>query len=182
LGLRVDLAAYRRPQGATVASFPGTWVNWIIPLAARPPGGEPPNLAAYQADGAGVTGDKADSHTDLTCLGECGRGVAPLRLPAFAAAAQAQAAKERAYLFDAEYGYDEDPPPVPPGAVAAWDEMIAYVQAHANDPRAPEALYWLVRVGRWGGRHNHSGQRAFKLLKARYPASSWAKRSPYFYD
>lgn len=180
--LRIDLVDYRRPEGATVAQFQGTWVDWIVPAAGRPPGGKSPALTEYQQDGLSPPFNAPDSATDLTCLGECGRGAAPLRMPDFAAAGQTQAAKERAYFWSAEHGYDADPPPVPPGAVAAWDEMLTFAAANPNDPRTPQALYWLVRVGRWGGSHDHSGRRAFKLLHARYPASDWAKRSPYYYD
>lgn len=180
-GLRIDLVDHHRPAGS-VPQFTGTWIDWIVPGAGRPPGGTAPRLAQYQQDGAGVAPDAPDSLTDLTCLGECGRGVAPLRLPDFVAAGQAQAAKERAYFFSAEHAYDEDPPPTPAGATAAWDEMLAYARAHPADPRVPEALYWLVRVGRWGGTHDHSGKRAFQLLKTRHPASAWAKKTPYYYD
>lgn len=180
-GLRTDLVEAYRPAG-TVPQFQGRWIDWVIPAAGRPPGATPPELAAYQQDGAGAQLGDEDRVTDLTCLGECGRGAAPLRLPDFVAAGQAQAAKERAYLYVARYEYDEDPPPTPPGAVAAWDEMLAYAAAHPADPRVPEALYWLVRVGRWGGSHEHSGRRAFKLLHARYPTNAWTKKSPYFFD
>lgn len=181
-GLNVDLIRYSRPDGATLAAFPGTWVDWVIPGPGKPPGAKPPALALYQQAGVGVSYDDPDALTDLTCLGVCGRGVAPLRLPAFVAVGQAQAAKERAYLYSPAHDYDAPPPAIPAGAVAAWDEMLGYAAAHPKDPRVPEALYWLVRVGRWGGTHNHSGQRAFKLLHARYGASNWAKRSPYYYD
>ena len=60
--------------------------------------------------------------------------------------------------------------------------MLTYLRAHPADPRAPEALYWLVHVGRFGGSHDHSGRRAFELLHARYPKSGWAQRTPYFFD
>jgi hypothetical protein len=46
----------------------------------------------------------------------------------------------------------------------------------------PEALHWLVHVGHFGGTHNHSGARAFRLLHARYPNSEWAKKTPVFND
>ena len=63
-----------------------------------------------------------------------------------------------------------------------WDEMLDYVTAHRDDPRAAEALYWLVHVGHFGGSHNHSGRRAYRLLKARYPQSDWAVRTRYYFD
>ena len=60
--------------------------------------------------------------------------------------------------------------------------MLSYIGTHPNDTRAPETLYWLIRVGRFSGSHNHSGHRAFDLLHKRYPTSVWAKKSKYFYD
>jgi hypothetical protein len=85
---------------------------------------------------------------------------------------------------DAIYGRGETNPAqtLPPGAVAVWDEMLDYVSAHREDPRAAEALYWLVHVGHFGGSHNHSGRRAFRLLKTRYPQSDWAVRTKYYFD
>lgn len=180
-GLRTDLVDYTRPEG-TVAQFQQYWTNWFVPAKGRPPGAAPPKLAAYQQGGYGVATEAADQETDLSCLGECGRGTSPLRLPAFVEAGEAKAAAERVYFHQASSGYDETPAPPPAGAVAAWDEILAYANAHPADPRVPEALYWLVRVGRFGGSHNHSGQRAFKILHARYPKSPWTAKSPYFYD
>jgi hypothetical protein len=49
-------------------------------------------------------------------------------------------------------------------------------------PRAPEALYWLIHVSHYGTGHNRSGYRAFMLLHERYPGSTWAKQSKYYYD
>jgi hypothetical protein len=66
--------------------------------------------------------------------------------------------------------------------VAAWDEMLVFAQANPKHPQVPEALYWIIRAGRWGGSHNHSGRRAFELLHKAYPTSTWAKRSPYYFD
>ena len=179
-GVRVDLVDYTRPEGK-VSEFQQYWTDWLIlPRGRGAPTLTPRPLATYQAAGYGPN-DMADARTDLVCLGECGRGASPLRLPAFAAAGQARGAAERAFFWRIE-GVGETPPPPPAGAVSAWDEMIAYVEAHPKDPRAAEALYWLVHVGRFGGSHDHSGRRAFKLLHARYGASVWARRSPYFYD
>lgn len=180
-GVRTDLVDYTRPEG-TVAQFQQYWTNWFVPAKGRPPGASAPKLAAYQQGGYGVARDAADHETDLACLGECGRGTSPLRLPAFVEAGEGRARAERAYFHQASSGYDETPAPPPTGATAAWDEMLAYADAHPNDPRVPEALYWLVRVGRFGGSHNHSGRRAFKVLHARYPKSPWTAKSPYFYD
>lgn len=180
-GLRSDLVDYTRPEGR-VAEFQQYWTDWIV-LAKGQAGATPRPLAVYQADGYGAASDAPDQRTDLTCLGECGLGAAPLRLPAFAAALNANAAAERAWFYPVETRYDDKaPPPLPAGAVSAWDEILTWVGGHPADPRAPEALYWLVHVGRYGGSHNHSGKRAFQLLHSRYGATSWAKRTPYFYD
>jgi hypothetical protein len=99
-----------------------------------------------------------DAVTDLTCLGECGRGSAPLRTRDVFAAGAAKAAAERAMFFKSDHPYDKAAPTPPPGAVAAWDEILVYAQAHPADPRIPETLYWLVHVGHFGGSHNQSGK------------------------
>ena len=177
-GIRVDLGGYTRPEGKSVPQFQGYWVDWVI--ATRPGQADPPILATYQQDGALPRSDWPDEKTDLVCLGECGRGAAMIRLPDYVDADRA--ARERAFFVSTERGYDEPEPPLPAGAVSAWDEMLAYIAAHPSDPRAPGTLYWLVHVGRFGGSHDHSGKRAFRLLHARYPASAWAKKTPFYYD
>jgi len=180
-GMRTDLVDYVRPEGA-VADFQQPWTDWLFLPRGRPVKPEPPALALYQALGTGVDGETPDAATDLACLGECGAGGSPLRLPDFAAAGAAQAAAERGYFVRIPPSYGEEPPPPPAAASAAWDEMLAFAQANPKHPQVPEALYWLIRAGRWGGSHNHSGKRAFQLLHKAYPTSTWAKRSPYFYD
>jgi hypothetical protein len=180
-GVRTDLVDYTRPEG-TVAQFQQYWTDWLILAKGRPSTAAAPRLAAYQQGGYGVGTDAADRETDLACLGECGRGTSPLRLPAFVETGAGRAAAERAYFHQSSSGYGETLAAAPAGAVAAWDEILAYAAANPADPRVPEALYWLVRVGRFGGSHNHSGQRAFKILHARYPKSEWTAKSPYFYD
>ena len=70
----------------------------------------------------------------------------------------------------------------PPGATYVWDFILDYAAKHPQDPRAPEALHWLIHIGHYGQSHDHSGRRAFMLLKSRYPNSSWAKQNQYFYD
>ena len=180
-GLRTDLVTYTRPEGR-VAEFQRYWTDWIIVPPGRPTAAAPPHLAAYQQDGSGVSPEAADRTSDLSCLGECGRGAAPLHMPDFARDDAARAAQERTRFVSFEQTYGEPKPPTPAGGVAIWDQMLDYLQAHPGDPRAPEALYWLVRVGRFGGSHEHSGARAFRLLHARYPKSTWAARSPYYYD
>lgn len=180
-GIRIDLVDYTRPEGA-VAQFQYYWTDWIVPAKGRPAAAEPPALALYQDAGV-VDDDAPDAATDLTCLGECGHGASPLRLPDFAQALAGQAVAERGYFVRIKPVYgDETPARMPAGAVAVWDEMLAYAAANPKNAQVPEALYWLVRVGRFGGSHNHSGRRAFQLLHKTYPGSVWAKRSPYYYD
>jgi len=180
-GVRTDLVDYTRPEG-TVAQFQYYWTDWILVPKGRPVMPEAPPLALYQQDGH-VGGDETDATGDLTCLGECAAAASPLRLPDFVVAGQRQALTERGYFVRRDAaGYAEEPPPMPPGAVAVWDEMLTYARANPADPQVAEALYWIVRAGRWGGSHKRSGKRAFELLHARYPKSTWAKRSPYFYD
>ncbi len=193
-GLRTDLVDYTRPE-KTVADFQGYWMDWRVRSPGAAPGpsapgpsapAAPPPLAAYQQAGQ-VEDGAPDAATDLVCLGECGRGASPLRLPDPVAAVQAQALKERAG-FDQppqtfyNSGPTNPPRPAPPGTVSPWEEMLAWVTAHRQDPRAPEALYWLVHVGHFGGSHDHSGRRAFRLLHGRYPDSDWAKRAKFYYD
>lgn len=183
-GLRTDLADYQRPEG-TVAAFQTYWIDWRILPKGRPDRSQKPRpLSAYQSEGRDPPAP-FDALTDLTCLGECTPAPAPLRLPDFAQAAQARAAFERGYFVEAEpqFGWMDKPPaPAPAATVFVWEEMLAYAKAHPADPQVPEALYWLVHVGRFGGSHEHSGRRAFQLLHERYPETSWAKQTRYYYD
>jgi len=188
-GLRPDLVDYTRPEGA-VADFQDHWIDWVLLPKARPAKAAPRPLAYYQQGGTGAliswtdgAGTTPDALTDLTCLGECGCGAAPLRTPDFLQAGQGRAAAERGYfVYRQGQEYSDNPVPSPAGGGSVWEEMLAYAQVHPKDPQVPEALYWLVHVGHFGGSHNHSGQRAFKLLHARYPTSEWAKKTPYYFD
>jgi len=180
-GMRTDLANYVRPEG-TVAQFQTPWINWVLVPTGKPVKPRPPALAFYQSLGVEL-GDKAtDAQTDLACLGECGLGASPLRLPDFARAGAAQATAERGYFVPAQTSYSDEPAPLPPAAIVVWDEMLAFARANPKHPQVPEALYWIIRAGRWGGSYEHSGKRAFELLHKAYPTSTWAKRSPYYYD
>ena len=182
-GVRVDLVEYSRPEGRRVADFQQYWTDWVI-LNRPAPGLTAPGLTSYQQDGTNfeLGFDWPDAKSDLTCLGECGRGAAPLRTPDFLARGSAKAAAERAFFFKTNHEYGKPEPAMPPGAVDAWDEMLTYAAAHPGDARVPEALYWLVHVGHFGGSHEHSGKRAFLLLHRRYPGSVWAKRTKYYND
>lgn len=177
-GLRADLNGYTRPEGK-IPDFQGYWTDWVIVPRGRTLGSPaPPVLASYEHSWMGD-----DQVGDLTCMGECGPGRFPLRLPDFVAAVQPRAAAERATFVD------ERPDPangdarkLPKGSLGVWEELYAYARDHPQDARSPETLYWLIHVTRWGPSRDHLGHRAFSLLHARYPKSSWAKRSPYYYD
>ena len=185
--LRADLANYARPTGA-VREFAGYWVDLLLP----PPGGRPPPrpfaptsayLPAGYWDGNDVL-DPAQERADLTCLGKCGGTAFPLHLPAFAEALIPRAQEERRSFLVAPRRFDETGHPVrvsEPGT-SLWVSGLEYVAAHPRDPRAPEALYRLIRVARWGGNHDGFGRRAFLLLHRRYPRSVWTRLSPYYYD
>lgn len=153
-GADVDLrGGYVRPQGA-VGAFEGHWHDWQYgPASARP------------VQPGAVTGD-------VVCFGMCGPGAFPFHVPGFAAAAADGVAKERGRFLPAD----------PEAAGSVWEDVLAYAKAHPRDPRSAEALYWLVRVSRFGTGHNRSSFRAWVLLHKRYPASSWAVASKYFYD
>jgi hypothetical protein len=159
-GAAVDLVdpnlAYVRPVGS-VPSFQGRWPDWLVaPRGARLQPVEP----------AAVSGDQV-------CFGLCGSGKLLSRLPDFIAAQAAQAAVERSSF---------SPVANVPGVSSIWEELLGYVRAHPRDPRAPEALCWLIHVSHCGTGHNRSGYRAFMLLHERYPGSTWAKQSKYYYD
>jgi hypothetical protein len=179
-GLRPHLAGYVRPQGS-VPQFQGQWVDWqILPrgLSARP--AEAPRPSDYMFDSDYYGSDASDD--DLSCLGDCGLGTFPAHLPPFVAAVQGRADAERFALVTSMSDRAGNPRALPPGTVAVWDEALAFASAHPRDPRAAETLYWLTHVARWGGNHDHLGRRAFRLLHDRYPNSSWAARSPYYYE
>ena len=149
-----DSGVYVRPTN-DVKTSEGHWPDWLF---------LPGTAAARAAALPDLPGDAA-------CFGQCGGGAFPYHQPGFVDAKVAAAERGR-FL----------PPKDAPGAVHVWEELLGYVQAHPSDPRAPEALYWLVRISRFGHGHARSSFRAFKLLKARYATTPWAKETRYFYD
>lgn len=61
-------------------------------------------------------------------------------------------------------------------------QAVTYVQAHADDPRAPEALYLAVRSTRYGCSDAKTGtvsKQAYDLLHQKYPDTDWAKQTKY---
>ncbi|MFC4161272.1 hypothetical protein [Chitinimonas lacunae] len=59
--------------------------------------------------------------------------------------------------------------------------VIDWVQAHPDDPEAPQMLHLVVRATRYGPSAPKESQRAFRLLHKRYPQSEWAKKTPHHY-
>ena len=208
-GLRADLLDYTRPIGA-VTDFTSGWPDWVV-LDRPDPDSIPPAPVLYDNAGyqmvdvpAGTElGDGKRRLPDVVCTGMCGAGGFVPRLPAFLApAAVTRATAERRLLPPpGRYGDPTTTPlgrtaafpvlgaaglpkavPPPAGAVVVWDFILDYVGRHPRDPRAPEALHWLIHVGHYGQSHNHSGRRAFQLLKSRYGNTSWAKQNQFYYD
>jgi hypothetical protein len=179
-GLATDMTSYTRPTGS-LASWQGNWPDWmILPKAATNGDFAPPCLLAYLPDGvcegAGTVTDAALWPTaDVVCLTYCGSGAAPMRLPDFMAARRADADAEWKSLAQPYHDNDTLGAPV-------WEEVLAYASAHPKDPRSPEAFYWLVHVTRYGHSHNHLSHRAYDLLHQRYPTSSWAAKTKYYFD
>ncbi len=205
-GLRTDLVDYTRPTG-TVANFNGSWPNWVV-LSRPDPDIVPPapilyDNATYQIVDVPAGTDLGDGHVripDVVCKGLCGAGGFVPRPMAFLSATAVRATQERRLLpppgeyadpakfspdrRDAFPGRDAAAKPavLPPGATYVWEFILDYAAHHPQDPRVPEALHWMIHVGHYGQGHDHSGKRAFLLLKSRYPASRWAKENPFYYD
>ncbi|MGZ8846975.1 MAG: hypothetical protein ACXW3C_10975, partial [Pyrinomonadaceae bacterium] len=61
---------------------------------------------------------------------------------------------------------------------------IEWAQKNPTDPRAPEALHLAVRSTRYGCTDNDTGRwskAAFDLLHARYPNTTWARNTKYWF-
>ena len=72
--------------------------------------------------------------------------------------------------------------PAAPSFLAS--QTVAYAQAHADDPRVPEALYLAVRSTRYGCTDAKTGalsKQAYDLLHQRYPDTDWARQTKYWY-
>ena len=145
---------YTRPVGAP-GGYEGHWPDWsYAPEAASP-------VAAL---GIGP---------DVVCAGLCGTGAFAYHAPRYVAAQAQQADAERGRYA---------PAPDAPRLHYVWNDILDYARTHPEDPRTPEALYWLVRVSRYGKGHDRSSFRAFRLLKSRYATSHWSRDTPYYYD
>jgi hypothetical protein len=180
-GLSTDLPLYTRPDG-TIPNFQGNWQDWMILPAGATNGDYAPScLLAYNPDGscdpANFDGSDATlwAASDVVCQTYCGEGSFPMRRPDFMAATLSQWTAEQKRLAT----------PYVNGkgmGASVWDEVLAWADAHPKDPRSPEALYWLIHVTRYGQSHNHLSHRAFDILHQRYPTSTWAKKTPYYFD
>jgi tetratricopeptide (TPR) repeat protein len=63
-------------------------------------------------------------------------------------------------------------------------QVIEWAQGHPTDPRVPEALHLAVKTTRYGCTDKQSAKwskAAFDFLHKRYPQSSWAKQTPYWF-
>lgn len=63
-------------------------------------------------------------------------------------------------------------------------QAVVWGRKNPNDPRVPEALHLAVNSTRHGCTDKETGRwskAAFDLLHARYPASTWAKKTPYWF-
>lgn len=63
-------------------------------------------------------------------------------------------------------------------------QVIQWVEKHPADPRAAEALHLAVKSTRYGCTDKETGKwskAAFDVLHKRYPASAWAKKTPYWF-
>jgi hypothetical protein len=63
-------------------------------------------------------------------------------------------------------------------------QVIEWANRQPNDPRVPEALHLAVRTTRYGCTDKDSARwskAAFDVLHRKYPNSSWAKKTPYWF-
>jgi hypothetical protein len=65
-------------------------------------------------------------------------------------------------------------------------QTVQWIEAHPDDPRAPEALSLTVRAGHYGcGGDDQTDRwvkRAFQLLHSRYPKTEAARRTRYWFS
>lgn len=71
-------------------------------------------------------------------------------------------------------------------SVQLGQRVLDYAQAHPGDRDVPEALALVVRVTHYGGEtgskeNSAISKAAFQLLHQRYPQTSWAKNTKFYY-
>jgi hypothetical protein len=62
--------------------------------------------------------------------------------------------------------------------------VLAWAEKHPKDERVPEALHLVVKSTRFGCADSRTGsysRAAFQMLHSRYPNTSWAKSTPYWF-
>ena len=84
------------------------------------------------------------------------------------------------------------------GAATEWEQLSAletapnhlgqqvleWAKSHPDDPRVPQALHLTVKATRYGCADEQTGRyskAAFQFLHRKYPHSSWAKKTKYWY-
>jgi hypothetical protein len=63
-------------------------------------------------------------------------------------------------------------------------QVLQWATAHPDDARVPEALHLAVKTTRYGCTNKETGRwskAAYDFLHKRYPRSSWAKQTPYWF-
>ena len=108
----------------------------------------------------------------------------PLIVPAFVDARQLA-------LADAEYARLQQRPD---SVTVIGQRVVDYAKDHPDDPSVPEALALVVRAGHYacasvgsvssdgkGSEYTPVSKAAFELLHRRYPKSSWALKTRYYY-
>jgi hypothetical protein len=96
-----------------------------------------------------------------------------LRTPEFLKVSQAEAGREVAAL--------QSLGPAPNHLAQA---VINWATKNPTDPRVPEALHLAVKSTRYGCTDKETGRwskAAFDLLRRKYPNSTWAKQTPYWF-
>ncbi|MBF0285331.1 MAG: hypothetical protein HQL51_12840 [Magnetococcales bacterium] len=68
--------------------------------------------------------------------------------------------------------------------ILAWGgaRIFAWEKEHRRDPLLPEALHHLTKCGRYSFQTGDASRIAWKLLHDHYPKTSWAKKTPYWYE
>lgn len=100
--------------------------------------------------------------------------VEPPRFPSFLTAAERASAEEQRHQLSDLAG----------GPTYMGHVVLDWAGTHPDDQRVPEALHLVVRATRYGCADNKTGaisKQAFDLLHARYPTSTWAKQTPYWF-
>ena len=133
--------------------------NWWCAAAFKP---EP------STEGKGEDDEKQDSLSLVVAM------KSEMQAPAFLSAAQKAAARDEHARLAAL------------GAAPNYlcRLVIQWVERNPADPRSPEALHLAVRTTRYGCTDKETGKwskAAFDLLHKRYPSSTWATKTPYWF-